>query len=180
MNTKTSSLFRTDTKALIGSVLLGIVFIIACQATGFIDNLLPWGKVGMYLLNGTVWSFFTAIITLLYKQPAGIIAGEIEAVLSVFFSPLWLCFIFANAIGSFCVSLLATKLSMTKWLHHFICQFAVNLIGNTVVCVGLIKIYGLPLSVAVTEAVIITAVCTVLGTVIEKTVYASVKKSGLM
>ena len=178
--TSKSSLFRTDTKALVGAVLLGIVFIIACQATGFIDNLLPWGKAGMYLLNGTVWSFFTAVITLLYQQPAGIIAGEIEAVLAVFFSPLWLCFIFANALGSFCVSLLATKFTMDKWLHHFICQLAVNIIGNTIVCLGLMKIYGLPGSVAAVEAIIITAVCTVLGTVIEKTAYTSLKKSGLM
>ena len=42
--TMKSNVFRTDTKALVGSVILGIVFVIACQVTGQIDNLFPWGK----------------------------------------------------------------------------------------------------------------------------------------
>ena len=46
MTTKENSLFRTDTKALVGSVILGIVFVIACQATEFIDNMMPWAKQG--------------------------------------------------------------------------------------------------------------------------------------
>ncbi|NBJ14645.1 MAG: hypothetical protein FNP40_03555 [Dehalobacter sp. 4CP] len=170
---------RTDTKALVGSILLGIVFVIACQATGFIDNLLPTGKAGMYLINGTVWASFTALIVLLYKQPAGIIAGEVEAIISIWYSPLWIAFIFANAIGSLAVSFVAAKYSMEKWGHHIFAQFLCNVLGNAVVCIGLIYIYQLPVKVAVVEALITIAVCWPLSTVITKLVYDSIKKSGL-
>ena len=75
------NIFRTDTKALIGGVVMGIIFVIACQVAGAIDNLLPTGKAGMLLVNGSVWAFFTAFITIHYKQPAGLIGAEIEAIL---------------------------------------------------------------------------------------------------
>ena len=179
-NQAANSVVRTDTKALVGSVILGIVFVIACQATGFIDNLLPTGKAGMYLINGSCWAFFTGIITLLYKQPAGLIAGEVEAIISIWYSPLWICFIFANAVGSIAVSLVARKCAMDKWIHHFIAQFFVNVLGNAIVCVGLIKIYGLPVKVAVIESIIIAAVCLVFATIVQKLVYDKMRKSGLV
>lgn len=179
-NQATNSIFRTDTKALVGSVILGIVFVIACQAMGFIDNLLPTGKAGMYLVNGSCWAFFTGIITLLYKQPAGLIAGEVEAIISIWYSPLWVAFIFANAVGSIAVSIVAKKCSMDKWIHHIIAQFFVNVLGNAIVCVGLVKIYGLPLNVAIIESIITAAVCFVVATVVQKLVYDKMRKSGLV
>ena len=174
-----SNVFRTDTKALVGSVILGIVFVIACQVTGQIDNLFPWGKAGMFLINGTVWAFFTGLITLLYKQPAGIIAGEVEAIISIWYSPLWLAFVFANAIGSIAVSLVAAKCSMEKWWHHIVAQFFVNFLGNCIICVGLVQIYNLPVNVAIIESLIIIAVCWPFSTIFTKLVYDKVKKSGL-
>jgi uncharacterized membrane protein YecN with MAPEG domain len=172
--------FRTDTKALVGSVILGVVFVIGSQATGFIDNLLPTGKAGMYLINGTFWAFFTAIIALLYRQPAGIIAGEVEAIIAVWYSPLWVAFIFANALGSLGVSLVARKLDMTKWRHHFLAQFACNVLGNACVFVGLILIYNLPLKVAVAETLVIIAVCWPCSAVLTKLAYDGLGKSGLV
>ncbi|MDO4542379.1 MAG: hypothetical protein Q4C00_06090 [Bacillota bacterium] len=176
---KDNAMFRTDTRALVGSVILGIVFVICCQAAGFIDNLLPTGKAGMYLINGSIWAFFTALIALVYKQPAGLIAAEVEAILSIWYSPLWVAFIFANAISSFAVSLVARKLSMEKWLHHIIAQFFCNLLGNAVICVGLVQIYGLPLNVAIIESLIIIAVCWPVSTILTKISYDMVKRSGL-
>ena len=172
--------FRTDTKALVGSVILGIVFVIACQATGFIDDLLPTGKAGMYLINGTCWAFFSAIIALLYRQPAGIIAGEVEAIISIWYSPLWIAFIFANALGSLGVSLVARKFDMTKWSHHILAQLACNVLGNAAVFVGLLLVYNLPLKVAVVETLIVIAVCWPCSTVLTKLAYDGLSKSGLV
>lgn len=177
--TQNNPFFRTDTKALVGSVILGIVFVIACQATGFIDNLLPTGKAGMYLVNGTCWAFFSGIIALLYRQPAGLIAGEVEAIISIWYSPLWLAFIIANALGSFGVSLVAKKCSMEKWSHHFLAQFACNVLGNAAVFVGLILIYNLPVKVAFVETLIVIAVCWPCSTVLTKLAYDALKQSGL-
>lgn len=177
---KKGSIFKTNTKSLIGAVVMSIVFVIACQITGQIDNMLPWGKVGMYLINGTVWAFFTAFITLIYKQPGGIIAAEIEALVSVAYSPLWIAFIFANAVGTIWVSIVASKYDMTKWSHHILAQAGVCILGNIIVTIGLIFILGLPVDVAIYETLILIAVTWSLSTVITKKAYDAVLKSGLI
>lgn len=175
-----NAFFRTDTKALVGSVILGIVFVIACQATGFIDDLLPTGKMGMYLINGTCWAFFSGIIALLYRQPAGIIAGEVEAIISIWYSPLWVAFIFANALGSIGVSLVAKKFSMEKWSHHFLAQLACNVLGNAAVFVGLLTVYDLPFNVALIETLIVIVFCWPCSTILTKLAYDALGKSGLV
>jgi hypothetical protein len=161
-------------------VIFGIVFVIASQATGFVDNLLPTGKAGMYLLNGTCWAFLTALVALLYRQPAGVIAGEVEAITAIFYSPLWIAFVFANALGSLGVSLVAKKFSMEKWSHHILAQFVCNVLGNAVVFVGLIVIYNIPVRVALVEISIVVAFCWPCSTVLTKWAYDALKKSGLV
>lgn len=178
-NSQGLSIFRTDTKALVGSVIMGIVFVICCQASGFVDNLLPTGKAGMYLINGSVWAFFTGLIALVYRQPAGLIAAEVEALISIWYSPLWVAFIFANAVASIAVSLVAKKLSMTKWWHHIVAQFFCTFSGNACLCVGLVQIYGLPINVAIIESLIIVAVTWPVATILTKVSYDMVKRSGL-
>jgi hypothetical protein len=173
-------LFKTDTKSLIGAVVMGIVFVIACQLTGQIDNMFPWGKVGMYLINGTVWAFFTGILTLLYRQPGGLIAAEVEALVSVAYSPLWMSFIFANGIASIWVSFVANKYDMTKWSHHIISQAGVCILGNLCVLAGLVLLLGLPIDVAAIETLITIAVTWPLATIAEKKVYDALVKSGMV
>ncbi len=62
---KKDSIFRTDTKALVGSVMVGILFLIVMQVTGRIDAILA---PTLLLFNGTAWTFFTGLIVLMYKQ----------------------------------------------------------------------------------------------------------------
>ncbi|MEG0997531.1 MAG: hypothetical protein RSC99_00985 [Clostridiales bacterium] len=176
---KNTAVFRTDTKALVGGVILGIIFVIACQISGAIDNLLPTGKAGMYLINGSIWAFFTGLITLVYRQPAGLIAAEVEALISIWYSPLWSAFIFANAIASIGISIAASKLAMDKWWHFFAAQFLCNYLGNACLCVGLILIFGMPVNVAIIESLIVATVCWPISTVLTKVSYDMVKKSGL-
>jgi hypothetical protein len=159
---------------------MGIVFVIACQITGQIDNMLPWGKMGMYLINGTVWAFFTGILTLVYKQPGGLIAAEVEALISVMYTPLWVAFIFANGIASIWVSLVAAKYDMSKWSHHIIAQAGVCILGNIIVSVGLVLILGLPVNVAIVEGLILIAVTWPLATIATKKVYDALLKSGMV
>jgi hypothetical protein len=175
-----NQLTRTDTIALVGSVLLGIVFVIACQAAGFIDNMLPTGKMGMYLINGSIWATFTALIVLMYKQPAGIIAGEVQALFSILFSPLWIAFVFANAVASLAVSAVASKYSMDRWSHYALALFWCNVMGNAIVGVGLYLIFHLPANVAIIQSAITTLVCWPISTVLTKMTYEGIKKSGLI
>ncbi|TJX13083.1 hypothetical protein E9840_10710 [Tissierella creatinini] len=172
-------LFRTDTKALVGAVILGIVFLIMMQVTGRIDGILD---PTLLLFNGTCWSFFTGLIILMYRQPAGIISGLLEAVVAMAtaYSPLAFFFLFANTIGSIAYSLVAAKLSMEKLSHHILAQIASNVTGNFCVMLGLITVVHLDWKVALVTSSITTLVATIVAGILTKSVYGALKKSSLI
>ncbi len=172
-------LFRTDTKALVGAVILGIVFLIMMQVTGRIDGILD---PTLLLFNGTCWSFFTGLIILMYRQPAGIISGLLEAVVAMAtaYSPLAFFFLFANTIGSIAYSLVAAKLSMEKLSHHMLAQIASNVTGNFCVMLGLILVVHLDWKVALVTSSITTLVATIVAGILTKSVYSALQKSSLL
>jgi len=172
-------LFRTDTKALVGSVIIGIVMLIMMQVTGRIDGILD---PTLLLLNGTCWAFFTGLIVLMYKQPAGIIAGVVEAVVAMAtgYSPLAFFFLFANVLGSIVYSLAARKFSMEKLSHHLVAMFACAAAGNLCVMVGLIYVFHLDWKIALLSSSITTLVGTIVAGILTKSVYGALKKSALL
>ncbi|MGI6679600.1 MAG: hypothetical protein ACOX2Q_11305 [Dehalobacterium sp.] len=173
------SLFRTDTKALVGSVIVGIVFLIMMQVTGRIDAILD---PTLLLFNGTCWSFFTGLIVLMYRQPAGIIAGLLEAIIAMAtaYSPLAFFFLFANTIGSIMYSLVAREFSMEKLSHHYLAMTACNVTGNFCVMLGLIFIVNLDWKVALATSSITTLVATIVAGLLTKSVYGALQKSSLL
>ncbi|MDA8442283.1 MAG: hypothetical protein M0Z55_07890 [Peptococcaceae bacterium] len=172
-------LFRTDTKALVGSVIIGIVFLIMSQVTGRIDDLLD---PTLLLLNGTCWAFFTGLIALMYKQPAGIIAGLVEAIVAMAtaYSPLAFFFLFANTIGSLTYSLIARNFSMQKLSHHIIAQIGCNVTGNLCVTLGLIYIVHLDWKIALITSALTAVVGIVVASILDKAVYGALQKSALL
>jgi hypothetical protein len=172
-------LFRTDTKALVGAVIIGIVFVIMEQVTGRIDGILD---PTLLLLNGTCWAFFTGLIVLMYKQPAGIIAGLVEAIVAMAtaYSPLAFFFIFANTIGSIVYSLIAAKFSMQKLSHHILAMFGCTVTGNLCVTIGLIYVIHLDWKIALLSSAITAVVGTIVAGILTKSVYGSLKKSALL
>ncbi|RBP57214.1 hypothetical protein DES36_1316 [Alkalibaculum bacchi] len=176
---KTNGIFRTDTKALVGSVMVGILFLIVMQVTGRIDAILD---PTLLLFNGTCWAFFTGLIVLMYKQPAGIIAGLIEAVIAMVtsYTPIAFFFLFANTIASIAYSLVANKLSMEKLSHHFLAQLACTTTGNFCVFVGLVTVVHLPWQIALFSSALTSIVGTLGAGILTKSVYHSLKKSSLI
>lgn len=172
-------LFRTDTKALVGSVIIGIIFVIMEQVTGRIDGILD---PTLLLLNGTCWSFFTGLIILMYKQPAGIIAGLVEAILAMAtaYSPLAFFFLFANTIGSICYSLVVRLFSMEKLSHHILAQIACNVTGNFCVMIGLIYVIHLDWKIALLTSSLTIVVSTIVAGILTKRVYSALQKSALL
>jgi len=179
INMQEKRLFRADTKALVGAVIIGIVFVIMEQVTGRIDGLLD---PTLLLLNGTCWAFFTGLIVLMYQQPAGMIAGLVEAVaaMATGYSPLAFFFLFANVIGSIAYSLVAKNFSMKKLSHHILAQLACNVTGNLCVMVGLIYIVHLDWKIALLSSAITTLVATIVAGVLTKSVYGALQKSALL
>lgn len=170
---------RTDTKALVGSVLLGILFVIMEQVTGRIDAILD---PTLLLLNGTTWAFFTGLIVLMYKQPAGIIAGLVEAIvaMSTGYTALAFLFLFANPIGSIAYSLVTRNLSMKKLSHHILGQLGCNITGNFCVMLGLIYIVHLDWKIALLSSAITAVVGTIGAGILTKIVYGALQKSSLL
>ena len=177
-NTK-ENLFRTDTKALVGAVITGIVMLIMMQVSGRIDAILD---PTFLLFNGTCWAFFTGLIVLMYKQPAGIIAGLVQAFIAMAsaLSPLSFFFIFANTLGSISYSLASAKLSMDKLSHHFLAQVVCNITGNLCVMIGLIYVVHLDWKIALLTSAITATVSTIGAGILTKYVYDALKKSALL
>lgn len=172
-------LFRTDTKALVGSVIIGIVMLIMMQVTGRIDAILD---PTFLLLNGTCWAFFTGLIVLMYKQPAGIIAGIVEAVVAMAtgYSPLAFFFLFANIIGSIVYSLIARNFSIEKLSHHILAMLGCTISGNLCVMVGLIYAFKLTWQYALFTSSVTTVVGFIVAGILTKYVFGALKKSALI
>ncbi len=175
---ETEKYWRTDTKALVGGVFLGIVFTIICVLADVIDAVLD---PSLALLGGTVWAIFTAIIVMTYGQPAGIIGGAMQALISMAtgMSPLGFFFIFANCIGSVVYISIARNLSMKSLRDYVIVQFITSLVGFFFVGMGTMIVYSLPFNVALACAVIGVVVTTIVAPLITKNVVTSIKRSGL-
>ena len=172
------SFMRFDTKALVGSALLGVVFVLVQQIAHRIDAMINPASV---IVGGVTWATFTALVVLLFRQPAGIITGQVSAMvaLATGLSPLALFFIPANGLGSIVYSLVSWKLDMDSWFQHFFAQLLTNAIGNACVGVGLKVILDLPLQVILVACFITTAAGTIGGTILTKLIHSNLLSSGL-
>jgi hypothetical protein len=118
----------------------------------------------------------------MYKQPAGIIAGLVEAILAMAtgYSALAFFFLFANVIGSIAYSLIAANFSMEKISHHILAMLGCTVTGNFCVMLGLIYAFHMEWKVALLSASITTLVGTIVAGLLTKSVYAALQKSALL
>ncbi|KPU43113.1 hypothetical protein OXPF_33630 [Oxobacter pfennigii] len=176
---KVKKAVRYDTKALVGAVILGVVFVFVQQIAHRIDAVINPASV---IVGGVTWAIFTGLVVLLFKQPAGIITSEIQAFVALAsgLSPLAPFFIPANGLASLAYSLVSWKLSMDKWSHHIIAQVLSNVVGNICVGLGLYVILRLPIPVIIISSLITTLAGIVGGTIFTKIIYDNVKKSGVL
>ena len=160
-------------------VILGVVSMILQQVSMRIDQAI-WTP--LIILGGITWATLTGLITLQYGQPSGIIMGETQAIIALVtgLSPVALFFIPANFLSSLAYSLVAWKLSMDKWSHHFLAQCATNIVGNICVGFGLYSILKLPPNVAIVSSCI-TALAGIIGaTILTKLISDALHRSGIV
>ncbi|MEE0775678.1 MAG: hypothetical protein U0M15_01285 [Bacillota bacterium] len=171
--------FRTNTKSLIGAVIMGIVFLIMMQVTGRIDGVLD---PNFLLFNGSCFAFFTGLIFLMYRQPAGIIAGLVEALVAMAtaYSALAVVFLVANVVGSLVYSFIAIQFSMEKWWQHILAQFGCAFSANACIMLGLVYLMGLPWGVAAFCQLINSLVGTVAAGILTKIAYDGLKRTNLL
>ena len=179
-NSKTQGqLWRTDTKSLVGGVVMGVAFMLIQQISGRLDLVL---SPALFLVSGITWATFTGVISMVFKQPAGIIMGETQGMFAVAtgLSPVALFFLPANGLGSLAFSLVAWKLTMDKWSHYFLAQVVTNIVGNFCVGAGLFLVLKLPLNVVLISSGITAGVSTIGGTILTKLIVDGLRKSGLV
>lgn len=172
--------WRMDVRSLVGGVFFGIVMALLVALGDRTDTALTGGT--FLIFGGVSWAAIMGISTMLCRQPAGMIAGLMEAAVSMATgaSPLAPTFFVVNAAGSLAYSLVAWKLPMRSWMQHLLAQIAGNVVGNALVGVGLFYILNLPIDVILVSSAI-TAVASIIGgTVLTKSIAGVIAKSGLL
>jgi len=170
---------RFDTRALVGSVFLGIVFVLVQQVAHRIDALINPASV---IVGGITWAAFTGLVVLLFRQPAGFITGEVAAfmALATGLSPLAPFFLAANGLGSLAYSLASWKLTMDRWSHHLAAQVCANIVGNVCVAVGLRVLLHLPYEVILVAASITTLAGVIGGALLTRWLHGHILRSGVL
>jgi hypothetical protein len=169
---------RVDTESLVGAVLFGLVFVLVQQVAHRIDAVINPACV---IVGGVTWATMTALVALLYRQPAGFITGEVAALvaLATGLSPLALFFIPANGLGSLAFSLVVRNCTNITWSRILLAQIAANVVGNVCVAVGLRTILNLPYPVIGIAAAITCLAGIIGGTILTKLIYGNLVRSGL-
>lgn len=171
--------WRFDLKAIVGGVFLGLVMALLVGLGDRADTAVSGGAFPVF--GGVSWATMMGISTLLLGQPGGIIAGLIQGFVDVATgaSPLAPIFPVVNAAGSLAFFLVARGLPMNRWTHHFLGQVVGNLVGDTLVALGLYYILGLPVDVILVSSGV-TAVASIIGgTILTRIVVDAVAKSGV-
>jgi hypothetical protein len=171
--------WRVDTKALVGAVLLGIVMVLVNQVTARLDTALTGGTISAF--SGSTWAIISAVSVRLFRQPAGVITGLIQAFVAIATAtnPLAPAFLFANSLGPLAYSVVLRARPDSGWGSHFLTQLAQNVVGNAATGVGVVVLLRVPLEFAVPAVLITAAIGIVASTLITKPITDAVERSGV-
>ena len=177
---RTQVIWRVDLKAIVGGVFLGLVMVLLVGLGDRADTALTGGAFPVF--GGVSWAAMMGISTLLFGQPGGIIAGLIQGFMDIATgaSPLAPIFPIVNAAGSLAYFLVARRLLMNRWSHHFLAQVVANLVGDALVAVGLYYILELPVNVILVSSAVTAVVSIIGGTILTRVVANAAAKSGVL
>jgi hypothetical protein len=171
-------IWRLDTKALVGGVLLGVVLVLLNQVTARVDAIV---NPSAGLFSGTTWAIISALTVRLFRQPAGIIAGEIQAFVAIATAsnPLAPSFLITNALGPLFYSVALRIWPGNSWLDHFLTQAVQNLVGDLVFLVAVMTLLQVPFAVAFPAIVLTFVVNWIASSLITKPLADTVERSGV-
>jgi hypothetical protein len=172
--------WRWDLKALVGSVLLGVLLTVVNAVLERIDAALTGGA--FVILGAIGFATFTALSTLFFRLPGGFITGEVNALISTATaaSPMSPWFFPANALFPIAYALIAWKLPMTRWWHHLLANGAGMTLTDVPILIGLLVTLKLPLGVALVSFVVTTASGIVGSTILTVLIARAVARSRVL
>ena len=156
------SLWRTDVRSIVGSVLFGVLMVLIVGLGDRVDASLTGGALPIF--GGTTWAITMALSALLFGLPGAIIAGEIQALMDLALGvPLAPAFFAANAAGPLVFALVAHCWPPRSRLHHLLALVPAVLLGNLCVAAFLHFAFRLPLAVIVPSVGGVVVVSTIVA-----------------
>lgn len=173
-------LWRWDLKAIVGSVILGVVMTVLAAFAERIDTALTGGA---FVVLGAI-NFYTiaALSTLLFRLPGGLITGQVNALIAVATgtSPMAPWFIPTNAVFPIVYILAARRMRMESWADHLVASALGVWISMLVILYGLLVTIQLPLNIALTSYVVTSIAGTAGATVLTKLIADAVDRSRVL
>jgi hypothetical protein len=153
------TLWRTDTRALIGGVLLGVLMVLVVGMGDRVDAVLSGGAFPIF--GGIAWAVTMALSALLFGLPGALIAGEIQALMDVALGvPLAPAFFIANAVGPLVFILIAYRAGLRTYLHYLLALLLAIALGNLCVGVYLVLVLQAPVSAIALSLMGVTLIST--------------------
>lgn len=173
-------LWRWDLKAIVGSVLLGVVMTVLGAVFERIDTALTGGS---FVILGAV-NFYTiaALSALLFRLPGGLITGETNALIAVATgtSPMAPWFIPTNAAFAIIYAVVCWKMRMDQWWHHLVANAIGVWLSMLLILWGLLVTIELPLNIALTSYAVTSVAGTIGATILSKLIADSVDRSRVL
>ncbi len=172
--------WRWDLKAIVGSVLLGVVMTVLAAVMERLDTALTGGA---FVILGAI-NFYTiaSVSTLLYRLPGGVITGETNAIIAIATgtSPMAPWFAPTNAVFAIIYALAVRNLRMDRWSHYLLASVAGVWLSMLIILYGLLVTIKLPLNVALTSYVVTSLAGTVGSTILTRVIAQGVDRSRVL
>lgn len=172
--------WRIDMKAIVGSVLLGVLMTVLGAVMERLDSALTGGAfVVLGAINFFTWS---AVSSLFFRLPGGIITGLVNAFISfaTAASPMSPWFIPTNTVAPLVFVLVAARLEMRQWWQHLVANLLAVWIANLVILMGLLVTIKLPLNIALTSYAVTSLAATVGATILSAIIARAVDRSRVL
>lgn len=180
LETIQGQLWRWDLKAIVGSVLFGVLMTIVNALMERIDTALTGGA---FVVLGAV-GFYTiaAMSTLFFRLPGGVITGQVNALiaLATASSPMGPWFIPCNATFPIVYALVAWKLRMNSWVHHLLANAVGVWVSMLFILWGLLVTIKLPMNIALISYVVTSIAGTIGSTILSMVIAKAVDKSRVL
>lgn len=180
LGTIQGQLWRWDLKAIIGSVLLGVVLTVLAAVAERLDTALTGGA---FVVLGAI-NFYTiaSVATLLYRLPGGVLTGEVNALIAIATgtSPMAPWFAPTNAAFAIIYAVVVRNLRMDRWTHYFVASALGVWLSMLIILYGLLVTIKLPLNVAIVSYIVTSIAGTVGSTILALVIARAVDRSRVL
>lgn len=172
--------WRLDLKAIVASVLLGVLMTVLGAIMERLDAALTGGT---FVILGAV-NFYTwnALSSLFFRLPGGIITGLVNAFISfaTAASPMSAWFIPTNTLAALVFVLVAARMDMRHWWQHLVSNILAVWLSMLVILAGLLVTIKLPLNIALVSYIVTSIAGTVGGTILSVIIARAVDRSRVL